>query len=47
MGSSSTTRFTKHRGHKQEPSIKADMLQEDEMRGKATSIEIARRFLSE
>ena len=32
---------------KQEPSIKADMMQEDEIRGKDTLIEIARRFLSE
>jgi len=30
-----------------EPDIKVDMLQEDEMRGKDTLIEIARRFLSE
>ena len=29
-----------------EPDIKVDMLQEDEMRGKDTLIEIARRFLS-
>ena len=30
-----------------EPDIKADMLQEDELRGKDTLIEMARRFLSE
>lgn len=30
-----------------EPDIKADMLQEDEMRGKDTLIEIARKLLSE